>query len=146
MLIDGRWSFRDGETDNSVGRSWGYQWYIDFTDFLPARVDSNLVHELGHQLGLIDEYRMNLSGPLCNNNGLHVLDAGGQGINVISTPIYHAFEWMFSHAGLMGGGDIRPHNHPDFFSDGSIAAMNSNARKRRGYFGDTCSTRRRRST
>jgi uncharacterized repeat protein (TIGR01451 family) len=136
MLIDGRWSFRDGETDNSVGHSWGYQWYIDFTDFLPARVDSNLVHELGHQLGLIDEYRMNLSGPLCNNNGLHVLDAGGQQINVISTPIYHAFEWVFSHAGLMGGGDIRPHNHPDFFSDGSIAAMNSNARKRRGYFGE----------
>jgi hypothetical protein len=137
-LIDGRWSFRDGEIDNAVGNSWQYQWYIDFTDFLPARVDSNLVHEWGHQLGLIDEYRMNLSGGLCgnNNNGLHVLDSAGREINIISTPIYYASEWVFSHPGLMGGGDIRPHEHPDFFSDGSIAAMNSNVHKRRGYFGE----------
>jgi hypothetical protein len=136
MLIDGRWSFRDGDTSNAVGKSWGYQWYIDFTDFLPARVDSNLVHEWGHQLGLIDEYRMNLSGDLCSNQNFNVLDAGGQQINIISVPSYYAFSWMFSHPGLMGGGDIRPHNHPDFFSDGSIAAMNSHARERRGYFGE----------
>jgi hypothetical protein len=136
LLIDGRWSFKDGELNNAVGNSWGYQWYIDFTDFLPARVDSNLIHEWGHQLGLIDEYRMNLSADLCANHNFHVLDAGGQQISAVSIPSYYNFSWLFSHPGLMGGGDIRPHGHPDFFSDGSIAAMNASQRQRRGYFGE----------
>jgi hypothetical protein len=136
FLIDGRWSFNDGDASNSVGRAWNYQWYVDYVDGFEGRVDWGLVHELAHQLGLIDEYNMNLENNPSDNNGFHVHDAAGEISKSLLPTHSGTFDILWANPGVMVGGDTRPHVSGQFFEDHSVGAMNSHAAKRRGYYGE----------
>jgi hypothetical protein len=132
--VDGRWIFADGDQGNEKGNSWNWQVYLDRLDDMTDRIDNGLIHELGHQLGLIDGYRMFLDYVPTENNGIHVLQADGSEIPASEIPTWGGFN-LFHFPGLMGGGDVRPHT-ADHFEDHAVGAMNSHAFKRRGYFGE----------
>ncbi len=109
---DGRWQF-SGDT--------GYAAYAD-------RVDGGLIHELMHQLGVIDLYQMPVSAP--HNN---VITPDG-------LPVGMAFG--FGRMGIMAGGDIDPHPPgsgqymPEYCSSHDVLGLNSNVGYRRGYYGE----------
>jgi CARDB len=137
LLIDGRWNFSDGPGANLIGQSWNWHWFHDYVSALAGRIDWGLIHELAHQLGLIDEYRMNLKNDPSANNGFHVLDSSGSEIPASTLPLYDAFDQIvFQFPGLMTGGDTRPYMDGTFFSNHSAGGMNSHAGHRRGYFGE----------
>jgi hypothetical protein len=136
LLIDGSWQFSDGRGENLTGQSWNWHWYHDYASALQGRIDWGLIHELGHQLGLIDEYRMNLKNDPSTNNGFHVLDGGGNEIPPSTLPLYAWDQIVFQFGGLMGGADTRPYMDETFFSSHSAGGMNSHVRQRRGYFGE----------
>lgn len=87
-----------------------------------ADVDWSLVHELSHQVGLIDLYRLNIAA-----TDITVLDR-------YNTPSNFAF--TFPHGDLMGGGDISPYTNPHFYSSHSAAGISSTKGYRRGYYGE----------
>jgi hypothetical protein len=136
LLIDGRWSFADGDSSNAVGKSWSWSWYVDYVDAFPGRIDWGLIHELSHQLGLIDEYRMNLTNDPSTNNGFHVRNAAGAEISAHDLPTYFFDQLLFKFPGVMVGADTQPHNDGNFYENHSVGGMNAHARKRRGYFGE----------
>ncbi len=87
-----------------------------------ADVDWALVHELSHQVGLIDLYRLNIFA-----TEVRVLDRNNTSTN---------FAFMFPHGDLMGGGDITPYTNPHFYSSHSAAGLSSTKGYRRGYYGE----------
>ena len=87
-----------------------------------ADVDWNLVHELSHQVGLIDLYNLNTAV-----TSVEVQD--GEGL-----PANFGFTWP--RPGLMGGGDIAPHTNPHLYSSHSARGISSTKGYRRGYYGE----------
>jgi len=85
-------------------------------------VDWALVHELSHQVGLIDLYNLNLS-----STNVKVLDREGG-------PANFGFGW--SRPDLMGGGDIAPHSDPHLYSSHSAGGISATKGYRRGYYGE----------
>ena len=88
-------------------------------EYLNTSVFKNraLMHELMHQLGLIDLYQMNL-----NRDNDKVTGKG--------------FGWP-NPCGLMGGGRIGTHtNEEPILSDNSVFGLNATYGYRRGYFGE----------
>ncbi len=85
-------------------------------------IDWGLVHELSHQVGLIDLY--NLDIPV---NNVQVLDQWGE-------PANFSFRWP--RPGLMFGGDIAPHTDSHLYSSHSAAGISSTKGYRRGYYGE----------
>ncbi|MGD8626789.1 MAG: 6-bladed beta-propeller, partial [Anaerolineae bacterium] len=85
-------------------------------------VDWNLVHELSHQVGLIDLYQSGIYATV-----VHVLDREGGPANV-------GFAW--ANPGLMGGGDISPHTDPHLYASHSAAGFSATKGYRRGYYGE----------
>ena len=92
-------------------------WYDPTTD-----IDWALVHELSHQVGVIDLYQLNLS-PL----NVRVLDRE-------KLPANFGFEWP--RPDLMGGGDIAPHTDSHLYSSHGAAGFSSTKGYRRGYYGE----------
>ncbi|HEX8253235.1 MAG TPA: CARDB domain-containing protein [Thermoanaerobaculia bacterium] len=129
-LIDGRWPFSDGDPTNA--RDAGGSWAEYAAQFI-GRIDHGLVHELTHQVGVIDLYRMNIKNdePGSPNGGVSVKDASGRLIPYSRLPFP-----VFCCGGLMGGGDIRPYPDGTHFESHTAAGMNAHARKRRGHFGE----------
>jgi YVTN family beta-propeller protein len=85
-------------------------------------VDWNLVHELSHQVGLIDLYNLNIS-----TTSVKVLDRDGGATN---------FGFSWPHPDLMGGGDIDPHTDPHLYSSHSAGGISATKGYRRGYYGE----------
>lgn len=92
-------------------------WYNPITD-----IDWALVHELSHQVGLIDLYQLDMSV-----TSVHVLDRNGM-------PANFGFAWP--RPDLMGGGDIAPHTDGHLYSSHSAAGFSSTKGYRRGYYGE----------
>ncbi len=84
-------------------------------------IDWGMVHELGHQVSLIDLYAVGV-GPA----NVFVLDRNGM-------PTNFGFGW--SDGGLMFGGDTAPHNDPHLYSSHSAGGASTFAGYRNGYYG-----------
>lgn len=130
ILIDGRWPVSDGDPTNARGQ--GGQW-LESVNLNINSIDHGLVHELAHQLGVIDLYRMNIKpdGPDDPNGDVSVKDSSGRVIAYDRLPFP-----VFCCGGIMGGGDTQPWNDGTFFESHTAAGMNAHARHRRGHFGD----------
>jgi hypothetical protein len=105
-------------TDRDVDGVWGYaaagaQEYANFSG-LP---DTALLHELSHQLGLIDLYQLNLEK---NQN------------DVVPLAFYQG------QGGLMGGGTIEPHTSGEgpLYASHDVYGLNSTYGHRRGFYGE----------
>jgi|GEM_PF-1397159 len=109
---DGRWAFT-GDPN--------YATYAD-------RVDGGLIHELMHQLGIIDLYQM------------PVLAGGNRVITPDGLPV--GYTYSFARPGIMGGGDIAPYTSgasqtmPEYCSSHDVMGLNRNCGYRRGYYGE----------
>ena len=92
--------------------------FLNFLNF-QGRPDGAWMHEMSHQNGIIDDYQF-ITEPGDNK-------VNGVGLN-------------YEQRGLMGGGNIAPHQNPDmlysFYAPGDVFAFNFTKGKRRGYFGE----------
>jgi hypothetical protein len=120
---DGGWTFGVAEDDHHTPQDEARESAEDYAARFASRVDWGLIHELTHQLGIIDLYRLDLSASWGNR----VLDRDG-------LPLLMGFSWP--NPGLMGGGDTYPHNDPTYYSSHTAVALNRHAGYRRGYYGE----------
>lgn len=99
--VDGQWSFPATSTQEYLNHS-----------TRPARA---LLHELTHQLGVIDLYQMNLEpwNNLVNGRG-----------------------FVQTNPGLMGGGTIEPHTNGLFYASHDVFGLNATLGYRRGHYGE----------
>jgi CARDB len=141
LLIDGGWLFKDGDVTNAFGLSQWYESYV--TEQLipggPPRVmtvDFGLIHELAHQLGVIDLYRMNLVNEPESNHRFRVTDMNGQVIPTSNLPTVAFCQILFPYPGIMVGGDTTPYYDPTYFESHTAGGLNSHFNYRRGYFGE----------
>jgi hypothetical protein len=112
-LADGRWQFTG---DASYG-----------TNFA-NRVDGGLIHELMHQLGIIDLYNLPVS----------------PAHNAVVTPdgLPCGMSFGFGRPGIMAGGDIAPHTPgssqtmPEYCTSHDVGGLNSHVGYKRGYYGE----------
>lgn len=112
---DGR--AHDGGWFIDVDLRYGASYYYD-----PAMdVDWGLVHELSHQVSLIDLYAIGASP-----TNVDPLDISGKPPNI-------GFAW--EHPGLMGGGDISPYTEWYFYESHTAAGFETNKGYRNGYYG-----------
>ncbi len=133
-LSDGTWQFTDQDPTNATGNGGAWQSYINK---FARTIDWGLIHELTHQLGIIDLYRMNLANdPAKPNNGVHVLDSHNHQIPVTRLPTVAFHQILFRNPGLMGGGDITPYTDGSYYESHTAGCLNSNYQKRRGYYGE----------
>ena len=107
---DGGWFLKDDVRCEGCG-------YYDPT----ADIDWGLVHELSHQVSLIDLYAIGVIA-----SDVTALDQDG-------TPANVSFAW--DNGGLMGGGDTAPHNSPHLYSSHSAGGASTLAGYRNGYYG-----------
>lgn len=133
LTIDGRWMFSDNDWANLAGKSGAWQNYVDA---YIEKIDFGLIHELAHQLGIIDLYRMNLANDPDNNNRISVLDEDGDLVPFSKMPTYSWGQIVFLHPGLMGGGDISPYLDGTYFESHTAAGINTNFNQRRGFYGE----------
>jgi hypothetical protein len=84
-------------------------------------IDWGLVHELAHQMGLIDLYTSNIY----QTNVFVLNQAGGQ--------TNFGFEWP--RGGIMGGGDIYPYTDWNMYDSHTAGGLSSNYGYRNGYYG-----------
>jgi len=132
-LIDGKWQFTDEDPTNTKGQNGAWQNYVNsFVD----KIDWGLIHELAHQLGIIDLYRMNLVNDPENNNRFQVKDINGNVIPVSQLPTYAWNQILFENPGIMAGGDTSPYKDTTYFESHTAGGMNSHYNKRRGYYGE----------
>ncbi len=82
----------------------------------------SFIHELGHQIGLIDLYNLDIPA-----TAVQVTDAAGEPVNL-------GFQWP--RPGVMGGGDAGAASDGPLFSSHDILGVLSDAGYRRGYFGE----------
>ena len=113
-----RW---DGVNDGGWFVDADYRTYSDGYDPV-TDIDWSLVHELSHQIGMIDLYALDLEPPL-----VQVRDQEGSLVNI-------GFRWP--RWDLMGGGDIHPHTNHRLYSSHSAAGLSSTKGYRRGYYGE----------
>jgi hypothetical protein len=137
FLIDGGWQFKDNDSSNAFGNNGWYERYVHEPDgyIIPPNtprvlgIDTGLVHELAHQLGVIDLYRVDF-GPF------EVRDLAGQVIPREKLPFPGGCGVLFPYPGIMFGGDTTPYRDPNYFESHTAGGMNSHDNYRRGYFGE----------
>ncbi|MCW5946485.1 MAG: discoidin domain-containing protein [Fimbriimonadales bacterium] len=141
LIYDGEWGF-----DGSFGDASGY------IDAVRRVADRALIHEMSHQVGLIDLYWMNVDPSLPNGEGGKVKLVFND--SVVTRGKFDPF------AGLMGGGDTRnetfiPPQLPipqreidspiyksylfrptDLYALTDVGALNANLGYRRGFYGE----------
>ncbi|MEZ4770499.1 MAG: CARDB domain-containing protein [Caldilineales bacterium] len=119
--FDGRWTFRVEPDDPDTAEDESAMSAEAYAAAYATRIDWGLVHELAHQLGVIDLYQLNVAGSYQNQ----VAEDG--------FPLLTGYQWP--NPGLMGGGDRG--DHPWYrFSEHTVLALNKNYALRRGYFGE----------
>jgi DNA-binding beta-propeller fold protein YncE len=111
----------DGERDggwfvNADYRHGVSAWYDPVTD-----IDWALIHELSHQVSLIDLYALNVYA-----SNVFVLGHDGMPTNI-------GFSWP--DGGIMGGGDISPYTDHHLYSSHSAGGASTFAGYRNGYYG-----------
>jgi DNA-binding beta-propeller fold protein YncE len=107
---DGGWYLKDDVRYGASG------WYDPASD-----VDWNLVHELSHQVSIIDLYAIGIVA-----DSVFVTDQMGNPLNV-------ACDWP--NPGIMGGGDVSPHTEHHLYSSHSAGGSSTFAGYRNGYYG-----------
>jgi hypothetical protein len=107
LAWDGRWQFR---------------YTSDYVSRFATQIDWGLIHELAHQIGVIDLYQMDVADWMNR-----VPDRSGD-------PLWCAIGWP--NAGRMGGGDTTPYNDGTYFSSHTAGGLNANHGYRRGYYGE----------
>jgi streptogramin lyase len=107
---DGGWYIKDDVRCPSCG------YYDPATD-----IDWGLVHELSHQVSLIDLYAI---GAIASD--VTTLNREGLPANV-------GFAW--NNGGIMMGGDTAPHNNPHLYSSHSAGGATTLAGYRNGFYG-----------
>ena len=113
LTCDGRWMISGGAS---------------YANTFALSVDGGLCHEWMHQIGLIDDYNMNLESDS----------------NLVVTPdgLLNGTDFTWARPGLMGGGDISPHTSgssrtmPEYLAQFDVGGLNSNCGYRRGYYGE----------
>lgn len=121
MLNDGRWQFTsDRGTLTEKQQDWD-----NYVATFATQIDWGLIHELSHQLGVIDEYRLNTWDPVSSSN--LVTWANG-------TPIQNVH--LFHQGGLMGGGYVLPGYDGNTYDSHTAGYLNLNLHYRRGYYGE----------
>ncbi len=133
FLIDGRWSFSDNDPSNSAGISGAWKKYAEE---YAGKTDFGLIHELAHQLGIIDLYRLNLPNDPEKNNRIEIKDINSELLPYLRLPTFAWGQAVFEHGGLMGGGSISPYADGTYFESHTAAGMNSHNGKRRGFYGE----------
>ncbi len=128
FFIDGRWQTTDGTCDNAGITEKAQNYVNEFA----SHIDWGLVHEMTHQIGIIDLYRLGIP-PDPVNFGIHVTDINGQIIPVDNMP---TGAQLFPNGGLMGGGDTTPYNDGTYLESHTLGGLNAHAGKRRGYYGE----------
>ncbi|MCP4166789.1 MAG: hypothetical protein GY759_12980 [Chloroflexi bacterium] len=122
LAFDGRWTFRTEPDYKRTPENEALESARRYAQTYAAGIDWGLIHELTHQLGVIDLYQLNVSpsagNPLTDQEGL---------------PLLSGFYWQWP--GLMGGDDARPFDNTHY-SEHTARALASNSGYRRGYFGD----------
>lgn len=107
---------QDGhEWGNYFQGTWHFEKHADFRRRMQSR-EIEFLHEMGHQLGLIDEYRQDI------NAGEVQLPAGG--------PFAFVHHFHSNTPSLMGN------NSSPLFSDQAVVALNVQQNRPGGYFGD----------
>ncbi|GEM_PF-6567628 len=119
-LIDGRWLFTDGDPTNARGKGGAWK---DYVGKMANTIEWAFIHELTHQLGVIDLYRFNPAR-------LRLRDSEGHRLDPIRLPP------VWGNDGLMGGGDTMPHRDGTYFDSHTAGGMNSHAGHRRGFYGE----------
>jgi hypothetical protein len=99
-IFDGTWHYPLRAIDEWIGFANDFHWA--------------LIHELTHQLGIIDDYQMDLGGDRNKVNG-----------KPFSQP----------EGGIMGGGHIGDNSRPAY-ADVDVAGMNLTKGHRRGFYGE----------
>ncbi|MCC7354653.1 MAG: hypothetical protein IT330_12975 [Anaerolineae bacterium] len=122
LPYDGRWTFRVERDDHHTPEDESRLSAENYASAVADTIDWGLVHELTHQIGMIDLYQMNVSP----YNGNLIPDREG-------LPILQGFLWP--HGGLMGGGDVGPYDYTHYDSH-TAAGLNQHTGFRRGYFGE----------
>ena len=128
LVTLGAGPYRVGELDMSVdgGRGvtalpdpWGSGAGMQEFHNYAGRPDGAWLHELSHQIGVIDDYQL-------------ITEAGDNKVNGVG--------FDYRNRGIMGGGDITPYKNPDqlysYYSPGNVMGLNVTKGKRRGYFGE----------
>jgi hypothetical protein len=92
--------------------------YLNFENF-QGRPDGAWLHEVSHQIGVIDDYQF-ITEPEDNK------------VNGVG--------FTYARRGLMGGGEIYPYESPgtlySLYAPGDVHGLNVTKGKRRGYFGE----------
>ena len=94
----------------------------DYAAHVAKGIDWGLIHEVSHQLGMIDLYQLNLEQDL------------------VLLPDKDELPLLMSYAcrncDIMSGGDTSPYKNETYYSSYSAAALNRNYGQRRGYYGE----------
>lgn len=92
--------------------------FLNFLNFL-GRPDDAWLHEVSHQIGVIDDYQF-------------ITEPEDNAVNGVG--------FTYARRGLMGGGEIWPHEDPgtlySLYAPGDVHGLNVTKGKRRGYFGE----------
>ena len=121
--FDGRWTFAVAEDDHHTPEDERRESAANYAENYAGQIDWGLIHELTHQLGVIDLYRLALDGAV--GNPLFAADGRA---------LLSGHQWP--NAGLMGGGDTTPHDDGTYYSSHTAFGLNSHAGYRRGYYGE----------
>ena len=122
LAYDGRWTFRTERNYKDTPVDEARQSALNYAQAFAHGIDWGLIHELTHQLGIIDLYQLNVS-PSAGNE---VEDQDG-------LPLLAGHLWPYPD--LMGGDDVRPYDGTHY-SPHTARGLVSNSAYRRGYFGE----------
>jgi hypothetical protein len=111
-LNDGRWQFLSGAATLADKQKDWDQYIATFV----TTIDWGLIHELSHQLGVIDEYRMNVDQPYQN---------------AVSGTRHD-----FHRPGLRGGGYVADGYDGTYYDSHTAGYLSLNLHLRRGFFGE----------
>ncbi len=98
---------------NSGGAMWEFH-------ACAGRPDGAWLHELSHQIGVIDDYQL---------------------ITTAEDNLVNGVGFNYRNRGIMGGGNVSPHENPGedlygYYSPSDVQGLNATKGKRRGYFGE----------
>lgn len=127
--VDGRWKSSDGDSTNKNGYN-GF--YTDYAKNHAKNIDYGLLHEIAHQLGVIDLYRMRLPNDP-PNDGIQIIMMNGK---ILTKEFLPNNGDLFPYSGLMVGGTTEPYKNPYYFESHTILGLNSHSEHRRGFYGD----------
>jgi len=123
LATDGSWTFWVADDNHHSPVDESRLSAENYATFFSQTIDWGLIHELTHQLGVIDLYQIGLSAPL--NDQL----LGADGL-----PLLMGTRWP--HPGLMAGGDVTPYPDSTYYSSHTAGGLVTNSGDRRGYYGE----------